>query len=186
MKSINTCEDRIEFELNKLLIGPSLPDLNNLEAPIAYSMIDDIEDEETDNMGNMRHYDQVKMEEEHVFYPTPEEFQVKVFVINMDGNWSDCGVGMLIFMNNFDIVVCTDGNDQAGKDFMDDKRERALRNYLGKCSESLLGKDRGDLIIKVDLREAKLFTKSQSKDFYFLRIRWGFNNLTGLKDTIST
>lgn len=51
------------------------------------------------------------MEEVQVLYPTPEEFQVKVFVINMDGNWSDCGVGILIFLNNFEIVVCTDGND---------------------------------------------------------------------------
>jgi hypothetical protein len=98
-------------------------------------------------------------------HPTPEEFQVKVFVINMDGNWSDCGVGVLIFLNNFEIAVCTDGNDQTGKDFMDEDRAESMRGNIGKHSEPLLGVDRGEIILKVDLREAKDFMKSQSKYF---------------------
>lgn len=156
------------------LIGPTLPNLDNLEAPIPNSMVDDIEDEELTHLTSMGSYPnlgnlaaEAKMEEELNIYPTPEEYQVKVFVINQDGNWSDCGVGVLIFLNNFEITVCTDGNDQAGRDFMEDDRADAMRGNIGKNSEPLLGVDRGEIILKIDLREGREFSKSQSKNFNY-------------------
>lgn len=126
-------------QTKEAIIGPVLPNLDNIEAPIPSNISEDIEDKEFTNFTNMGQFPvarkssyEVKMEEEALMHPTPEEFQVKVFVINLDGNWSDCGVGMLIFLNTSEIVVATDGNDQTGKDYLEESRAENMRGNIGK------------------------------------------------------
>jgi hypothetical protein len=169
----STKNPETESKLTEPMIGPVLADFNNIEAPIPRNSPEENESQDSEkpsgrpsksNQNKNSSKTNGRMQEEPL-YPTPEEFQVKVFVINLDGNWSDCGVGVLMFLDNYQIAVCTDGNDQTGKDFMEDYRAEALRDNIGKSSEPLLGIDRGEVILKVDLREAKDFMKSQSKHF---------------------
>jgi hypothetical protein len=63
------------------LIGPNLPNLDNIEAPIPNNSHDDIEDEELTNLTGIGSFSNLgtisagaKMEEEQPMLPTPEEF----------------------------------------------------------------------------------------------------------------
>ena len=93
----------------------------------------------------------------------PDEYIVKVFVINEDGNWSDCGVGKLIFLTHKDVVVCAEKHDQKDRDVISANRAEKLRGGGGKSSTEVIGEDRGELLLKVDLTMTEEFVKTQSK-----------------------
>lgn len=99
----------------------------------------------------------------------PDELKVKVFIINDDGNWSDCGIGTLIFINNTEIVVCSDDNDLKERDVIAPDRGLKLRGGYGTSSLEIMNNDRGELLLKLDLKNAKNFIKTQSK-IYFLHL----------------
>lgn len=97
----------------------------------------------------------------------PDELKVKVFVINEDGNWSDCGIGTLIFISNTEVVICSDDNDLKERDVIAPDRANKLRGGHGKDSLEIMNADRGELLVKLNLKKAKDFIKTQSKLFFY-------------------
>lgn len=93
----------------------------------------------------------------------PDELKVKVFIINEDGNWSDCGIGTLIFLSMTEIVVCSDDNDLKERDVIAPDRAKKLRGGHGTSSLEVMNMDRGELLVNLDLNSAKDFMKTQSK-----------------------
>jgi len=102
-------------------------------------------------------------EEEGDYIKPPMDLKVKLFVINEDGNWSDCGVGTLVFLSKYELIVCSDNISGDEPDFIETERKLKLRGGHNEETEDLFGKDRGDLLLKVDLKEGKEYLKTQSK-----------------------
>jgi len=86
-------------------------------------------------------------------------FKVKVFVINEDGNWSDCGMGTIVKDLDSAIIVYQPKGDPRDRDFIEESRLRKLKggdlqiNY----------EDKGELILRATISEAIDFKRSQSK-----------------------
>lgn len=97
----------------------------------------------------------------------PDELKVKVFIINEDGNWSDCGIGTLIFLTKTEIIVCSDDNNLKERDVIAPDRAKKLRGGHGTSSLEVMNSDRGELLLNLDLKDAKDFMKSQSRSFGF-------------------
>lgn len=61
-------------------------------------------------------------------------------------------------------MVVSEDNDMSTRDFMEDERRAKLRSNVPVDSKEILGQDRGEILMKLDLRKGAQFMKSQCKN----------------------